>query len=91
MIELVMCYGAGMNLAEEQVVQPYAQRLAGALTGFGYNKIQVRSAKGLVIGSTLAVNPTLTPKDGKLIINTKTGDVKPGDRGYGKLFQTFKG
>jgi hypothetical protein len=91
MLELVMCYGAGMNLADEQVVQPYAQRLAGALTAFGYGKIQVRSAKGLVVGPTLAVNPTLTPKDGKLIINTKTGDVKPGDSGYGKLFQTFKG
>ena len=91
MLELVMCYGAGLNLAEEQVVQPYAQRLAGALAGFGYNKIQVRSAKWLVIGSTLAINPTLAPQGDHLVINTKTGNVPQSDRAYGKLLQTFKG
>jgi hypothetical protein len=99
-IEMVMCYGAGLAVSNEQSVQPYCQRLAGALSGFGYSKIKVRGAVGLVLGGDLSVNPSFTRrevmKDGKakikLIINTRADQyVLPNNANYKKLFQTFSG
>ena len=93
-IEMVMCYGAGLAVSNEQTVQSFCQRLAGALFGFGFNQIKVRGAVGLVMGGDLSVNPSITPRetrDGvKLIINTSPSQyVKPTDANYKKLFQTF--
>jgi hypothetical protein len=85
-----MCYGAGLALANEQSVQPFCQRLAGALAGFGYNEIKVTGAAGLVLGPDLSVNPSLTPRGEKLIINTGRDQyVKPTESSYKKLFRTF--
>jgi hypothetical protein len=93
-IEMVMCYGAGLAASNEQTVQPFCQRLAGALFGFGFNEIKVRGAIGLVMGGDLSVNPSIAPRDtrdgAKLIINTSRNQyVKPTDANYKKLFQTF--
>jgi len=90
-IEMVMCYGGGLSLSSEQTVQPFCQRLAGALSGFGYKEIIVRGTVGLVM-SNLAVNASLTRSDDgkKLIINYgDSHQVKPTDPGHGKLFRTF--
>jgi len=93
-----MCYGAGMALAGEQTVQSYCQRLAGALGGFGYKRIQVRGVLGLTL-SDLSINPALRPfnplidgqeKAGQLIISV--GDenrVKPNTRAHEGLYRTF--
>ena len=97
-IEMWMCYGAGMNLAGEQTVQSYCQRLAGALGGFGYKRIQVGGVLGLTYPD-LSINPTLRPfnplidgreKAGQLIISA--GDenkVKPNTPAHAKLHHTF--
>lgn len=99
-IEMVMCYGAGLAVRNEQTVQPFCQRLAGTLSGFGYSKIKVRGAVGLVLGGDLSVNPSFTRreviKDGKaktkLIINTSANQyVQANNPNYKKLFQTFSG
>jgi hypothetical protein len=97
-IEMWMCYGAGVALAGEQTVQSYCQRLAGALGGFGYSRIQVRGVLGLTYPD-LSINPALRPanplinareKEGQLIIST--GDenkVKPNTPAHAKLYRTF--
>jgi hypothetical protein len=97
-IEMWMCYGAGMALAGEQTVQSYCQRLAGALGGFGYSRIQVRGVLGLTYPD-LSINPALRPanplinareKEGQLIIST--GDenkVKPNTPAHAKLYRAF--
>jgi hypothetical protein len=90
-IEMVMCYGAGMALAGEQTVQPFCQRLAGALGGYGYKRINVRGTLGLVM-SDLSINPSLTPsrEGGNLIINTGVKhQVKPNASGHAKLYRSF--
>jgi len=87
-IEMVMCYGAGLSLTSEQTVQPFCQRLAGALSGLGYRRIKVRGAYGLVIGPDLAVNPSLRLEGKKLIINPNR-QVNPTDQDYEKLFHSF--
>jgi len=85
-----MCYGAGMALAGEQTVQPFCQRLAGALGAFGYKKIYVRGTLGLVM-SDLSINPSLTPgPQGNLIIHS--GDrhkMMPNTSAHAKLYRTF--
>jgi hypothetical protein len=97
-IEMVMCYGAGLAASNEQTVQPFCQRLAGALFGFGYNQIKVVGAVGLVMGGDLSVNPSITPRETlekgkvkmKLIINTSRNQyVLATNANYKKLFQTF--
>jgi len=97
-IEMWMCYGAGMALAGEQTVQSYCQRLAGALGGFGYKRIQVRGVLGLTYPD-LSINPALRhfdpssdgpEKAGQLII--PVGDenrVMPNTAAHGKLYRTF--
>ena len=81
-----------------QTVQPFCQRLAGALAAYGYDRIKVRGTVGLVM-SDLAVNASLRPskkvgpngtqKD-VVIINTGVRhQVKPTDPGHAKLFRTF--
>ena len=47
-IEMVMCYGAGLGLSNEQTVQPFCQQLAGALAGFGYTEIKVTGADAVM-------------------------------------------
>jgi hypothetical protein len=90
---IVLSYGAGLDRDEEQTVQPFCQRLAGALSGFGYTQIQVRGARGLV-GGDLTVNPSLTPSaDGKLTISDLKKDfVQPGaGSAYNKLLSQYVG
>jgi hypothetical protein len=96
LIEMWMCYGAGMALAGEQTVQSYCQRLAGALGGFGYKRIKVRGVLGLTYGD-LSINPSLRPynpsvdapeKAGQLVISM-ADKVMPNTPAHAKLFRTF--
>jgi len=87
-IEMAMCFGAGLSLSNEQTVQPFCQRLAGALSGLGYKQIKVRGALGLMIGSDLSVNASLTPQGNKLVIDPER-NVRPTDPDHEKLFVTF--
>jgi hypothetical protein len=73
-------------------------RLAGALGGFGYKRIQVRGVLGLTYPD-LSINPALRPADplidgqdkaGQLII--PAGDenkVRPNTDAHAKLYRTF--
>jgi hypothetical protein len=89
-IEMVMCFGAGLSLANEQTVQPFCRRLAGALSGFGYKQIKVRGALGLMSGSDLSVNASLTP-NGKYLRIDPSRNVTPDQPEHANLFVTFTG
>ena len=97
-IEMWMCYGAGLALAGEQTVQSFCQRLAGALGGFGYSRIQVRGVLGLTYPD-LSINPALRPfnpsidgpeKTGQLVIRTDDANkVMPNTAAHANLYRTF--
>jgi hypothetical protein len=54
-IEVVGCYTGGLEVDAVQTVQPFAQRLAGALSGFGFASVKVAGAKGITSRSTVKV------------------------------------
>jgi hypothetical protein len=64
------------------------QRLAGALSGFGYKQIKVRGTFGMVMGPDLSVNPSLTP-DGKKLVVDPNKNVEPNDPHHEDLFVTY--
>ena len=75
-IQMIQCFGAGLSEEEYQTVQPYAERLAGALRDRGYKSVQVGGAVGLVWGGDLTVSPKIIrelPKDGDRLL-VKTAD-----------------
>ena len=89
-IEMVTCYGAGLSLTTEQTVQSFCQRLAGALSGFGYKQIKVRGTFGMVMGTDLSVNPSLTPaRDGKKLVVDPNKNVELNDPRHKDLFVTY--
>jgi hypothetical protein len=88
-IEMWMCYGAGVAISGEQTVQTFCGRLAGNLGSFGYHKIQVRGVIGLTYPD-LSINPSLTPREGNLIINAAVNNnVNPTASGHAKLYPSF--
>lgn len=88
-LELVMCFAAGVSVANEQTVQPFAQRLAGALGASGYRNIRVKGALGLVIGPTLAVAPGAVAGAEAIVIDVHAR-VLPDAPAYRGLFRIFR-
>jgi hypothetical protein len=95
-IEMIMCYGTGLSLTSQQTVQSFCQRLAGALSGFGYKQIKVRATFGMAMGPDLSVNPSLTPTStlvGKKLVEKLVIDpnknVTPNDPHHQDLFVTY--
>jgi hypothetical protein len=82
----------GLSLTSEQTVQSFCQRLAGALSGFGYKQIKVRGTFGMVMGPDLSVNPSLTPTltpVGKKLVVDPNKNVEPNDPRHKDLFVTY--
>jgi hypothetical protein len=83
LIELVMCFGAGLSIEAEQTVQPFAQRLAGTLAGFGYAAIQVKSVTGMTVANKMTgANKTRLAVAPYMDVRKPTSEqAKAGDRG----------
>lgn len=71
-IYLVGCWTGGLDMDSEQSVQPYAQRLAGALKGWGYNKIVTYGMTGIADGSTLGATQMESIKNEKLVFQMQS-------------------
>jgi len=77
-IAVLACFSGGVAEEERQTVQSFAQRLAGALAGHGYEQITVSGALGLTSGSEQSLNV----KGGYTVgEDGKTLTVDPNQRG----------
>lgn len=84
-IEVVGCFTGGVEVEAVQSVQPFAQRLAGALAGFGFSRLKVAGAMGL----------TSAPRRGGLVAQGKMTReaggyfVEDGDAAYAETRRWF--
>lgn len=93
-IALVACYSAGLDDAELQTVQSYAQRLAGALNGRGC-LAKVYGATGLTsAGTEVQVSRGATQKpDGSILLDPSGREELPDGGGlpfYKRFFRFYK-